>query len=1250
MFKMNGKGKKILSASLAIAMLFTSVNFTAMPVLAAEPEMCGACGMEYTYLAEDNVITCTCDGGCGFGATATLQFAENAETGYTGSEVKPLVVEYSENWVGSKDAVIVYENNIEIGTATGSVTIGGATATYNFEIPKGINQITFTNVIDKVYDGTPVIAATFTATIQDGAVVEYVNQDDDSSYSTELPTKAGSYFARVTIPGNDKYNEGRAVMEFKISKAPVSITNAAVEESKVYDGDTETKVTAFGELNGVIGEDEVQIEKSYVYAAYADKNVGVDKVVKFYGFDITGPDAKNYELVKQPESVKASITAKEAVVNVKITDKQYDGTTNYDYEAIAKGLVSGDDVSLSKPKASLTQSDVAENIPVTFEEEFALNGADASNYSLKQPEAFSVNICNDFKPKAGVHYTVNTNDWTNKDFVIKAAENHQLSMNNTADGPWVSEITRSVETLSDSSVKFYVKNVESGIISLMAEESYHIDKTAPEKFDILFNSKTVKTEFDKVTFDTFVGGDIKVKITASDKLSGVKSVYYHVSDKVLTEDEVKNLTNWKSGSEFTIEAKDTKTSTVYVKVVDNAGNEVYFASNGVTFDTTAPSITGIENGMTYYVSQNINVDDTNFVVFKVNGVEQDKKSFRLNGDENKDYEFYVEDKAGNKTVVKVSMKTISSISDPISSLTVSNVKSSNKSAINKALSTVLDIDVADATDSEKQKLESIKAVCNTLLAKIDETRNEIDRIDTAIDSYSLSSVKSTDTADINQLIADIKVLTDADNITNDERIHLQNQDNVCDTLIGKINAVQEEINRLNTVVGSYHIDSVTSSDVSAINTLISNIKTLTDGDNLISSERDNLKELDEECDSFLARIEAVKAQIESLNTKVSAYDIDTVTSLDKSALQSLSSELKTLLAGKNLNKTERKTVEGIYATCNSVLGRVLHVESEIKRIDNAVNSYNSGNLKSGHRDDILDLIESIEALTDGENIIDSEREKLLGLDKLCDKHLERIAEIVEYYGSLKAKVAVYDAKTVNSSLIGNIKELVKELQAALDTDNYTLQERKELKGFVDFCNSLIKKVNDILGLLDKDVVKKVEKINCNNAELNDRKALVAAKEFLEDMLDAHSGNLTEDEIKAIEYDIVRLEKSITAIDNAEAVSEAIKALPDTDKLTAEDKDAVYEVKDAYDNLTRHEKELVDQKMVTRLNGIVKRMDDILIHGAAEGIAEENETNSADYLWVIPVLAVAALAFFGFSKFKKTTKPESKEKTKTKTEE
>ena len=87
----------------------------------------------YTYTANENVITQTCAYHTELAATATLSLDENVSLLYNNEQITPAVVAYSDDWEYDRPAV-VYENNVDIGTAKASITAGQVRVEQEFVI------------------------------------------------------------------------------------------------------------------------------------------------------------------------------------------------------------------------------------------------------------------------------------------------------------------------------------------------------------------------------------------------------------------------------------------------------------------------------------------------------------------------------------------------------------------------------------------------------------------------------------------------------------------------------------------------------------------------------------------------------------------------------------------------------------------------------------------------------------------------------------------------------------------------------------------------------------------------------------------------------------------------------------------------------------------------------------------------------------------------------------------------------------
>ncbi len=737
--------------------------------------------------------------------------------------------------------------------------------------------------------------------------------------------------------------EGDAAANYKLTAQPEAVTaditvkeikivDTAVEASKVYDGSTDAKITEKGTFDGLIDGDKVDIVTGK--AAYDDKNVGNGKAVTFYEFALSGDDAANYVLSAQPASTTASISAKELTISdLKVKDKQYDGknTAEIDGTPALVGVVDGDVLTLINGVPTFDSVKIGKNIAISFTA-FTLSGDSVTvgNYKLTQPIGITANIV--AYVADGSEYGVDSNDWINKDFVITAKEGYKLSLIDTANGEWVDSLTASDET-GNGKLTFFVKNTETGVISAAVTENYKIDKTAPTG-EVKLNERTAFQKFiNTITFGLFFKDDVNVKLTAKDEASGVKSVLYFKSDRILTDDEVRAITDWTDNSDFDIEAKDMDKFVIYVRIEDNAGNVTLIGSDGATFDTTAPEIVGVENDKTYYVTKKVAIDDENLASVTLNG-ETVEDVFTLVGDKDATYVIRTEDKAGNVTEYTVYMKPISSITDAISAITADNVKSSDAETISSVERQILDIaevfDDGESTDDEWNKLTEAAAKCKDLNKRIADVADEISRLTDAVNGYDIDKVTSADKADVEKLISDIDTLLDGDNLTESERAALETLKGTARALLDRIAAAKDaaEADEIKAVDGITK-DNVKLEDKEALEKADKALEgALRDFDgNYTENERKDLE----------TKLETVKAALAAIgNAEKAADEIGKLPSADNAKLSDKSAldQVKKLLEGLTENE---KAMLG-----KDALGKVDALAEKIKKLAEEASSPKTG--------------------------------------------------------------------------------------------------------------------------------------------------------------------------------------------------------------------------------------------------------------------------------------------------------------------
>ncbi len=350
-------------------------------------------GLDVTYTVSDNVQT----------NAGTYTLTVTGTGNFTGTATKDWTIAPKDisNAVITLGDTLTYNGQEQTQTVT-SVTVDGLSVTYDVTGNTGTDVKDYTLTITGTGNFTGTATKDWTIAPKDISnaiitldealtyngqeqvqTIDSVTVDDLTvtyDASNDRGTNAGAYTLTVTGTGNFT---GAATAKFTIAQREVTITNAAVDTSKVYDGNTSARIAYAGIISNKVANDDVKIVQGT--AAYDDKNVGTAKTVTFTGFTLDGSAAANYILTGQPADTLADITAREITVTVTVKEKTFDGTTNAEIDsATLDNVVSGDDVKLTGGKPTLAGATPGEQ-NVTFED-FILEGEDAGNYSLTNPQ------------------------------------------------------------------------------------------------------------------------------------------------------------------------------------------------------------------------------------------------------------------------------------------------------------------------------------------------------------------------------------------------------------------------------------------------------------------------------------------------------------------------------------------------------------------------------------------------------------------------------------------------------------------------------------------------------------------------------------------------------------------------------------------------------------------------------------------------------------------------------------------------
>ncbi|MBR4859232.1 MAG: hypothetical protein IKU08_08620, partial [Clostridia bacterium] len=439
----------------------------------------------------------------------------------------------------------------------------------------------------------------------------------------------------------------------------------------------------------------------------------------------------------------------------------------------------------------------------------------------------------------------------------------------------------------------------------------------------------------------------------------------------------------------------------------------------------------------------------------------------------------------------------------------------------------------NVTAEEKANLQAAHGKVLGLLDKLVGISGEIKRIIEAVDKYVFESVKSSDKADIQQLIADIKALLDTQNLTADERTRLETADETCGKLVAKIDETVAEINRIDAGTNAYDDTTVTSADKADIEQLLADIGVITDTDNLTDDERTQLESNAETLEALLETINDVAEEIVRIEDAVNSYDESTVKSTDKADLEQLVDDIKALTDATNITDDERAKLGNLDATLDSLIKKIDDTAAEIARIDEAVNAYDVETVKSSDVPALGKLIDDIDALTDGENITEEEKAALEDNSATIDALIEKLEEVAEEIKRVDEAVKSYDIDEVKSTDSADLEQLKEDVQALIDSTNTTENEKTALEEMINDIEGLENRIEEIENQLE-EIAGTENGYNPETVTSDDKAAI---EEKIAEIENVNPDNLTEEqkaeyaEIKAgFEALLEEIEKANAQVD------------------------------------------------------------------------------------------------------------------------
>ena len=944
---------------------------------------CDFCGTNlhthsYNYTANGNVITATCsnsDGNCTDTNGGTLTISAPADLYADGTTAKKVVID--NQLVEAIDYTVTYSTADgkapkTTGTYTASVTIVGATATVKFTLVKPNASVSTVPVANALTYNREAQALVTAGSSSDGEIQYSL---DGATYSSDIPaaTNAGDYTVYYKVIGDENHNDSEPAT-VTVTISPANIYDATVtqvnplyyngtmqyvELAVSFDGKTLVYMTDYflvGRAGGtdagtynttVIGQGNYKGEKTIEW--YIEKATPTADMLVF-----TAPENLTYDGSEKSATVEASpeitgmgeITVKYSAtpVNAGTYTVSIDVAEGSNYNAISDLEIG--EFTIIKADNTVTAAPTPKTLTYNGKEQNLISEGSAENGTM----VYSLN---------GEEYSetiptgINAGEYTVYYKVIGDA-NHNDSEPETVTVTIVKKSVTAIATVAD---KVY-------------DGTTDIDASAIE-----------------ITFDGIVDGDDFevskcIGIFLSSNAGNNKTIYvaYDVSGK-----DVNNYDICEDGV-FIPEKEyyyiETNANILPRDIADAQivlGDALTYNGTEQTQSIAGVTVAGLE--VTYTVSGN---------TAKNVGVYQ----LTVTG-------------TGNFTGEAKITFEIAPDTTSIDALTVDNVKSTDKEAI-EAVAKQIENALTDlADDAKKAEYKAITDKCNELLAKIDATADEIARIDEAVNSYDMETVTSADIPAFGKLIDDIKALTDGQNITDDEKAALEANNEAIDELVEKLTEVAEEIKRVDEAVKSYDEATVKSTDKADLEQLKEDIQALIDSTNTTENEKTALGGMLEKDNALIDVIDEIEQQIEDIGAFENNFNPEKVTSDDKAAIEEKIAEIENVNPD-NLTEEQKAEYDEIKADLEALLEEIEKAGSEVDAIGAELEMFDEERVTIFSKDEIEALKAKIEELLADTNMGEAEKAKLNEYKAQCDNLIEIINTPAKYF-SMRLFYFVWDA-------------------------------------------------------------------------------------------------------------------------------------------------------------------------------------------------------------------------------------------------
>lgn len=1222
-------------------------------------EDCTAKYEEKTYTQGDHAIIETCNfSGCDRALTITLPEITESYT-YTGSEFRPLGNEDVVYSIGGNtiafdtipadDRVPVqYENNANAGTAKAYITKGGVRAERPFTInPASIAGATVElQSISEKYTGgdlTPTVAVTYSGT----QLTEHT--DYEISWHPANVVDVGTYQIKIKGKGNFK-DEATLNQTFAITRATPTAANFVLTPptSLTYDGGEKKATVAVAE--GIVGMGSVT---AVHYFNSAGAEVETPTAVDTYTVKVDVAEGGNYEAITG--LAVGSFTIEKATPT--FTDPTAKELT---YKGEPLTLVEAGSVNPGKLLYSLDGGEYSETVPTAtnagnYTVYYKVVDLDTDNYNEISSGSVPVTIRKAEAPDITFPEVLNEITYGQKleEAKLSFYENDYGTFNWNAPTAYPGE----AGTIS-CALDFYPNELalqnydwkDAGNAQWIASRNalcicpdVTVNKaastitTAPTANDLTYNGGALAL----VTEGTVIGGTMQYKLGEDGEWSTevpsatnatTYTVYYQiVGDSNHLDMEAKSVTVTIKKADYDMTAAKWD----YTSAFQYDGLEHTVTVTGLPSGVTVKKYSGNSASVVgdYTAKVTFTYDEDNYntpVLADLTWAIENNwnpTEYTTNGSEWKNTDFVITAKDGyllstTNTADGTWVDSFTGSTEGEHGITF-YVKNTTTGAISLAVTESYKLDKTAPTGTVSIDENKWSDLWNTITFGLFFKETKTVKVEVATDLSGIAKVEYYDSA--TALSADaVKAVTAwtdmgadyAQNVTAEDAktfiYYIRITDNAGNvTYISTADATYDltkpAISGITDGSTYYTTQKVTVTDTN-LDSVTLNGETVTDEITLAGNVDKTYTIVATDKAGNETKFTVTMKPIASISAPIDSIDETNVNSGNTDAIAEVEAAAAAVDTA-NATDAEKAAIKAITDKCDALQEVIADTAAEYERITDAIAAYDPDEVTSADKAELDKLAEDLKALAESGNLTDSEKAALETPTENLDAMIETVKEVTEESDRIADAVGDYDLETVKSSDKDEIEQLVKDIDALLDTDNLTDEERTALEGEKTKCENLLAKIEGTDALVDK-LTEDVGAYDEDTVKSTDKAALEQLVEDIEAVIEGNT-NITEEEKAELEALVDTVEDLLAKIEEvAQApVTEDTEKVEDitSENVTPEDKEDLEKAKaDLEDALTENAGNYTDSEKKA-IQEKIDRIDDAL--EAIENVESVEETIS-----------------------------------------